>query len=329
MAGPWLSAPDARRATVTACLLLSSLSGCSGEAVNLGWSGTMLGGGDAGSAGSAGSAGASSQGGTESLGWQSAQVLLAHPTGTFISFINGTFTATEPEQVYFTEQNRSEPLSFIKRAEQSDRAWSQRSSLTFDGEIVNDASNPAISLQGNQLWFGSRRGDSSNTDIWLCTGSVDTWSVPQKVDALNSDFDDAPRPPAVNGSIMPLSSKRHGGKYHQIYFAQRGSVDEPWQEPNQALLGSINSPAYESGDGFLTENGLTLFFASTRDGKSDLFRAERTSVDEPFGDPVSLSGVNSPDFDDRDPWLRERDQQLYFSSNRSGVYEIYRAQPAP
>jgi hypothetical protein len=324
-----LSVLGACRASAAACILLACLNGCGGDVLNLGTSRTLSLGGDAGSGGSAGSSGSGNQGGTETLGWQNASLVLSHPSDENLSFANGTLTSVpnQATQLYFTEQLRGDPKSIVKRAEQSDNAWSTSSDLSFGGEVVDDASSPAISLAGHQLWFGSRREGSSNTDIWFCTGAGDTWSVPVKVAELSSEADDAPRQPAVKGSIMPLSSKRHGGKYQQIYFAQRDSENSPWREPAKDFLGTINSPDYESGDGFLTDDGLTLYFSSTRAGSADLYRAHRASLDSPFGEPQALEGVgiNSPDSDERDPWLRESDQQLFFSSNRSEVYEIYTA----
>lgn len=325
-----LSVLGACRASAAASILLACLNGCGGDVVNLGTSGTTLTGGDAGSGGGAGSSGSPNQGGTQSVGWQSTRLVLSHPSDMNLSFANASLTF-EAKRLYFTEQDRGTTKSIIKQAEQIDIAYGTPVELHFSGDVVEDASSPAISLSGNQLWFGSRREEASSTDIWFCTGGADVWSAPQQVTALNSTFDDAPRQPAVKGTIMPLSSKRHGGKYHQIYFAQRDSEDSPWREPAQDFLGTINSPDYESVDGFLTDNGLTLYFSSTRAGTADLYRAHRASLDAPFGEPQALEGIgiNSPDSDERDPWLLESHQQLFFSSNRSEVYEIYTAVQAP
>jgi hypothetical protein len=194
----------------------------------------------------------------------------------------------------------------------------------IDAFEATDPTSPAISLAGTELWFGSRGADSS-TEIWLTAGEGDIWSEPKKVDALNSDSDDAPRQPAVQGgTIMPLSSKRGGSEHYQIWFATRASTGEPWQAPTQDGLGTINSPAFESADAFLTADGLTLLFSSTRSGKGDLFRARRSTMREQFGEPEALpGGINTVASDERDPWLHEAAGKLYFSSSRSGLYEIY------
>src|SRR5512134_4199839 len=106
-----LSALGVCRASAAAGMLLSCLNGCGGDVVNLGTSGTMLAGGDAGSGGSAGGGGSGNQGGTESVGWQSASLVLQHPSDLKLSFANGTLTSVpnQPTQLYFTEQLRGEP----------------------------------------------------------------------------------------------------------------------------------------------------------------------------------------------------------------------------
>ena len=45
---------------------------------------------------------------------------------------------------------------------------------------------------------------------------------------LNSAFDDVPRQPGFNGSVMPLSSKRADAKpaLYQIYFSTRGGSED-------------------------------------------------------------------------------------------------------
>jgi Tol biopolymer transport system component len=137
-------------------------------------------------------------------------------------------------------------------------------------------------------------------------------------------FGDEPRPPAVGGTIMPLSSKRQGkGILSQIYFATRGA-DGAWSAPNQEHLASINSPDYLSADGFLSADGLSLYFASKRSGNSELYVARRTSLDDDFGEPAAVpgAGVNTPS-EERMPWLSADERTLYFASNRLGSYAVY------
>jgi hypothetical protein len=143
---------------------------------------------------------------------------------------------------------------------------------------------------------------------------------------LCSDYDDAPRPPALGGTLMPLSSKRHGGVLYQIYLSERASPVAAWGEPSQALLATINSARYQSADGFITESGLELYFSSTRAGSSDLYVARRASTHSAFGPPEALADLNT-EWEERMPWLSPDGQSLYFSSNQPTrqfqQYELY------
>jgi hypothetical protein len=201
--------------------------------------------------------------------------------------------------------------------------------LPLGEDTENGASNPALSATGDELWFGMGiTGSASATDIYLALADGDGWANPQRVDALSSMHDDSPRPPGQRGSVMPLSSKRHGGKLYQIYFATRDASGD-WSEPNQDYLATINFAATTSVDGFLSDDGLTLYFAGAREKPeaADLYRARRDATDRDFGEPEPLRELNSAN-DERDPWLSEGDEWLYYSSNRTGFYAIYRARRA-
>jgi len=95
-------------------------------------------------------------------------------------------------------------------------------------------------------------------------------------------------------------------------------------------LATINLADTTSIDGFLTNDGLTLYFAAApheQPDAADLYRARRSRTDEQFGEPEPLRGVNTGN-DERDPWLSEGGEWLYYSSNRTGFYAIYRARRA-
>jgi hypothetical protein len=210
--------------------------------------------------------------------------------------------------------------------------WSASQEQILGDLQMPDVSSPAISADGQELWLG--RNLTGNTDIFHSTRQVGAWATPQLVPELSSaDFDDVPRPPAVNGTIMPLSSKRHGGMspLYQIYLSTRASSDAVWGEPSRALLGAVDSDAFQSADGFLSDDGLELYFSSTRDGDhrdADLYVARRATLDAAFGAPEALVDLNDPDStpaQERMPWLSPNGDRLYFVSDRSGQYTLYEA----
>jgi hypothetical protein len=300
------------------------LCGCEGDFVNLGHS-PLVSGGQGGSAGGGSSAGSAGviPGGASQREWLEPTPLFAQEERVLVS--NPSFNEQEKFVVY-TEELRGddEPARLYARALAAG-AWSSRVLL----DIGTDTVSPALSGDGSLLWFGQNvAGGLGKTDIYFSRSSGDGWSEPVHLDApLNSERDDVPRPPTADGTLMPLSSKRHGGVYYQIYLATRSSASEPWQNVSSELLGTVNSSEYESVDGFLAAGGLELYYSSTRNAGqgSDLFVARRSSLQEAFGEPQPLD-VNTR-ADERDPWLSTDRRRLYFTSDRPTAdfeqYTIY------
>jgi hypothetical protein len=202
----------------------------------------------------------------------------------------------------------------------------------------------AISADGLTLWFGSDRpGGVGTTDIWVSSrpNRSAPWSTPVNVVALNTTGEDIPRPPGQHGLVMPLSSKETPAAVYQTFLAERASSGAPFGTP--ALIAELAYAERSTVDGFLTDDGLTLFFSSSPlqfltdagpsvDGgalpTADLFVAWRRSVNEPFLLTQPLDDLNTPG-DERDPWLTPDGKTLYFTSDRDGALNIYTASVRP
>jgi hypothetical protein len=208
----------------------------------------------------------------------------------------------------------------------------------------------AISTDGLTLWFGSDRpGGSGGIDVWVSQRAARTaaWSTPLNVLALSSPADDIPRPPGLHSLVMPMASTKltpdnqTPGNY-QTYLAARATPGAPFAAP--VAIPELDYQDRSTVDGFLTDDGLTLFFSSapatvagdaatTADddagaGNSDLFVAWRRSVTEPFSVTQPLDDLNTP-ANEKDPWLSPDGKTLYFTSDRSGVLTIYTAEVEP
>jgi len=286
--------------------VVALLCGCDGAYVNLGSSQGDLNGGAAGI-----------------WGLTPAPVVAQQPD---VLFASPTLTERQDEiffsiQARYTDKNGDPKPTGVARATLSSGAWGEPEPLAFADMPLVDAASPAISAAGDELWLGLNL--SGSTDVFHSLRQGQTWSKPELVSELSSSADDAPRPPALNGTLMPLSSKRHGGVLYQIYFAARPSPDQPWAEPNQEHLSAVNSAAYQSADGFLSADGLELYFSSTKTRTSDLYVARRATLNDDFGAPEALADLNT-DAEERMPWLSPDGTQLYFASNRANaVYEQY------
>jgi hypothetical protein len=225
---------------------------------------------------------------------------------------------------------------------------------------VNGASfetSSAIATDGLTLWFGSdRAGGVGANDIWVSQRAArgSDWSTPTNIAALNSSADDIPRPPGQHGLVMPMASTKatatdpaSGGNY-QTYLAARATEDAPFGAP--VTIPELDYADRSTVDGFLTDDGLTMFFSSaplaesadaaavsaadggrTADGgaaNSDLFATWRRSTSERFSVPQALADLNTT-ADERDPWLSPDGTTLYFTSDRGGVLSIYTAAVKP
>lgn len=185
-------------------------------------------------------------------------------------------------------------------------------------------SSPAVSQDGLTLWFGSaREGSLGDVDIWVSTrpDRDSPWSEPQHVEGLSSTEADIPRPLGQNGTVMPLGSRRNEEGLYWTYLARRSGDGDAFEEP--VLIEELASTEFIFIDAFLSDDGLTLWFnRAPLDGNADLFRAQRPSLDAPFGEPQPLEDLNT-DADERDPWLSPDGTQLYFTSDRDGDPAIY------
>jgi hypothetical protein len=314
--------------TALVAFVAASLCGCDGDLVNLGASAPLTGGGSGASAGSdtAGSVGNGGVAGATTREWLEPQLLFPQDNALIVS--NGTLTESESELFYTEKPTGDDQLARLYQRTRSGQSWVDRREL----KLGSDISNPAVSPDGLELWFGQNVAQGfGETDIWLSRWQGGAWSEPEHLgEPLNSARHDAARPPALKNTLMPISSKRHGGPLYQIYLATRPSDDQPWQAVSQELLGSINSPDFESVDGFLTPDGRTLYFSSTRnaDQQGDLFVAQRSDLRAAFGAPRALADLNTV-ADERDPWLSLDGAHLYYSSNQGGQYALYVSAHAP
>jgi hypothetical protein len=247
-----------------------------------------------------------------------APVLVNLSTPSNKSVSNATLTADMTE-IFFSSDND------IWTAERSsgDGAFGAPRRIT----VVNSdrrESSPAIALDGLTLWFASARpGGLGQLDIWVSRRAARTeeWSPPTNCANVNSEGDDLPRPPGNHGLVMPLSSVRNGGggKLYEIFFATRPTQNDEFDPPAPAQE-LPHPPMDSSSDPFLTGDGLNLFYSGNAAWEpSDIVLAEHAAWGTTFSDARRLSGINTPEWRENDPWLSPDGKYLYFTSNRPSM----------
>ncbi len=84
------------------------------------------------------------------------------------------------------------------------------------------------------------------------------------------------------------------------------------------------STTYDEGDPVVTEDGLTIFFRSNRDGGYDIYTATRATTLDVFGPATLVPNVSVADAADGPSWISPDGCRLYISSTRyGGVNHIY------
>jgi hypothetical protein len=262
---------------------------------------------------------------------------------------NPTLTADLLE-IYFTSDRDSGngDVWFARRSDPREPFGTPAAVTEVNTDTFETSS--AISADGLTLWFGSDRPGGTSTDIWMATRSNRSapWMSPVNVVALNTAVEDIPRPPGQHGLVMPLSSKQGTSAVYQTFLATRPSPGAPFRMP--VLVAELAHADKSTVDGFLTDDGLTLFYSSSplvvpadagpRPGdagltpdsgqapSADLFVAWRRSLNEPFSAIQPLDDLNTGG-DERDPWLTPDGKTLYFTSDRDGTLGIYTATVEP
>jgi len=119
---------------------------------------------------------------------------------------------------------------------------------------------------------------------------------------------------------------------HDVYIAQRASIADPFT--GLMPLAAVNSPpagpgGLEDYDSTVSADGKTLILSSNRKPGEGyhLYVATRSTTLAAFSTPAPLLGVASPNVADNDvqPSLTADGQELWFTSNRNGNYDLFHA----
>lgn len=172
----------------------------------------------------------------------------------------------------------------------------------------------------NSTWLGSE----GNYDIWsISRESLDSpWEAPVNVgNSINSPG--AESDPCISKDGLELFFAeldsppfRAGGKGGgDIWISRRQSQSDPWGTPE--TLSIVNSP-FTDFTPALAGNDLFLFFASNRKdgyGDFDIWVSRRTSLTEPWGQPVNIGPpINTAGKECR-PHISSDESTLYFGSS--------------
>jgi hypothetical protein len=155
----------------------------------------------------------------------------------------------------------------------------------------------------------------------------DPWTAGAVIPGLSSFT--ASQTPKLTQDELTIVFDAYGtaGNY-DIWTATRPNTSSPFG--NIRNLSEINSSASDQSP-FLTPDGLALYFSSARNGSSQLFRATRQSLSDPFGNLEHLSFFDST-YGASSPSLSADGTTLFFAQgmSSSGFRNIYSSEvPEP
>lgn len=159
------------------------------------------------------------------------------------------------------------------------------------------------------------------------------WTFPEPIEIqnysnINSDVNLAM---SADGNVLVLSMQRHDSYGENDLYVCFKTGTNQWSEPKN--LGAKINSAYRETTPFLSEDGTRIFFASNRRGTlggSDIFYIVREGEGwDEWSTPYRFVEPINSDADDSQPYFNSATGYLYFSSNREGSLDIFRAELMP
>ena len=173
---------------------------------------------------------------------------------------------------------------------------------------------------------GTDAGADSGTDSNVDAGCPpDLFSAPVNVTELNStDTELAPWLQSDNLRIIFSSSRAGSMGGTDTWHAVRPDPLSPFATPS--LTSNVNSNS-EDLKPILSDDGLTLYFASNRSGAAgfDIFMATRPGPTGAFGAPTPVAELNTADHD-FPSYITPDELTIYIASDRTGTmgsYDVY------
>lgn len=171
-------------------------------------------------------------------------------------------------------------------------------------------------LSPDQLTIYFIRSDNTtHEDVWSATRA--TTSAPfsnlAAVAGVNTaDFERSVAVTADGLSMFVAVYEINGGAY-DIKISTRNSTTAQFSAASP--VANINDPSAGDDTQWISDDGLTIVFASTRNGAYDLFRATRASSGATFGTPAAIAELNSSALDDY-PVLSKDGREIFFGTQR-------------
>ena len=151
---------------------------------------------------------------------------------------------------------------------------------------------------------------------------TDPWSVGTGISELNSGRTLAT--PSVTSDELTIvfvgGNPTGDARGADLYMATRANNTSSFG--NIAPLININS-SYMDIDPFISPDGLSLYFTSSRDGMGQLYESTRSSLTDSFGAAQAVTFINQPNLQMGGASLSNDGQSLYFNMYNGNNWDMY------
>ena len=290
--------------------------------------GTVAGsGGSLGTGGAIGAGGATGTGGSPSCVWgpfQAPEAITGLALDNYSQWAPSL--SADGKTLYFgADSSAVKERIFVATRPDRGTTFSKAVALS-EVNSTSGEGNPCISNDGLTLYFYSARpGGLGSSDVWSASRSSSTGSfgTPTPLAAINGASEDRFPWISADGLALLFSSTRSGAG--DIYLATRSKPSGDFSPPSS--LDGVNGPTTREDRAALSNDGLTIYFASDRPGGvggKDLWMGTRTSAQASFSNFTNLKALSST-ASDIDVSLSRDETELLFASNRIGDARIYRS----
>lgn len=193
---------------------------------------------------------------------------------------------------------------------------------------VTPSSNELVVINKFEKEGGMKKGFSIVRDL-----GDGNWSFPEPIGIENyyNTGSDVNMTMSSDGRVLILSMDNYDSKGKNDLYICFKTGTNTWSQPKN--MGSVINTGARETTPYLSEDGKTLFFSSSRrraDNGNDIFMSRRRGDGwDDWTRPRRMIDPINSDADDSQPFFNSATGYLYFASKREGSSDIYRVKIAP
>jgi Tol biopolymer transport system component len=233
------------------------------------------------------------------------------PASTTLAEDDVTMSEDALEMIFAIDSSTGKDLYAVSRASTTTDWKPTPTKLSFDSATASDES-PRLSADGKTLFFASGRDSGNGTlDIFAVdralAGSTTTWGTPHQVARVNTAATDKwyMRCGADHYVVVRTDASGAG----DLYEGTVGSAP--------VAIAALNAADNDTAP-FITDDCLTIYFASARVAPMRIFSATRTAIDAPWQSPVVMHDFDALGGNQEDPWISADGHTFAFATDVAG-----------